>query len=161
MDQSESGRLLEYLAGIEGAANMWEAGEALGMQRQDTENAATDLMAQGYLAIANLSGGVRVTQEGLDWLQKNGGGPAGQAAPDLDGWLQSVENAGSLGLSGAGLQDFRLDMETLRLQSRRSGSLPGVLSACLGAVHKALAASSDPQAAELATQAEALLEQIK
>jgi hypothetical protein len=156
MDEAVKIQLLEHLAGVDGPANMWEAGKALGMDRSVTEDVSTDLMAQGYLAIANLSGDVRVTEDGRSWLAQAGGAPATAPPGDLSGWLESVRSAGDLDLSGAALADFKLDIETLALQQKRNYILTPVITACLDSICQALESSSDSKAARLSEQGRTL-----
>ena len=90
MDNEEQGRmqLLEKLAAGKNGGNMWKVGESLGWDRQTTEDVATDLMGRGLLAIANLSGGVRVTDEGAAHLAQCSGAALQSGASEglLNGW---------------------------------------------------------------------------
>ena len=157
MNEHSQMQLLELLAAGKGPANMWEAGEQLGWDRHTTEDMATDLMAKGLVAIASLSGGVRVTEEGLSHLSRFGGSGSGEPAPDgLTGWLAELKAAGDMGLSSGAGADLRVDIETMEAQLKRGRPLKDVLSALLSAMQSALATSEQQKAKELMARGESL-----
>jgi hypothetical protein len=57
-------------------ASMHDAGKAIGLDREDAGKLAETLIAEGYLEIRTLSGGVGMTQLGIE------SGKAGTEAPD-------------------------------------------------------------------------------
>ena len=159
MDNEEQGRmqLLEKLAAEKNGGNMWKVGESLGWDRRTTENMATDLMGRGLLAIANLSGGVRVTEEGMAHLtQCSGAALQSGASEGLAQWLAAVEALGALGASPADKADFAADLAAMKAQLQRSRPLPQVLPALLSAMQGALQKADHPQAAGLAERAQAI-----
>ena len=142
-------KLMEFLEGVSQAgdcANMWQVGQAMGLDRGATETLATDLLAQGALEMVNLSGKVRLSESGR---QICGG-------DDLARLLGDFQAAGGLGLTGEALQDMSADLATLKAQLTRSRPLPPVVTACLAALEVTLAKSRAPEAAGLAQRATAL-----
>ncbi|MFH1034859.1 MAG: hypothetical protein V1806_10175 [Pseudomonadota bacterium] len=145
---------LEFMAALAQAgeeANMWQAGQSLGLDRGATEALAMDLLAQSALEVVNLSGKVRITPAGRQLCAGQDGG-----GDDLAGFLADLDAAGGLGLAGAALQDLAADLATLKAQLTRSRPLMPVLKACLAALETTLAKSTAPQAPALATRASAL-----
>ncbi|MGD9009095.1 MAG: hypothetical protein PVG41_14300 [Desulfobacteraceae bacterium] len=61
-------------------ASMHDVGEAIGLDREAAGKLAEELIAQGYLEIRTLSGGVGITQLGID------SGKAGNEATDSADW---------------------------------------------------------------------------
>ena len=159
MDEAQSQEFLRMINQAGPSGSMWEAGEAMGLDRNDTEAIATDLMAQGLLEMVSLDGKLRVTQSGEDFLNADShllSGPGGS-----DGGLASLvadlKAAGAAGLSGAKALDLAADVACLAAQLERSQPLDAVVQACLKTVNQALSGSSQPGAKELAKRAEGLL----
>ncbi len=147
---------LEFLGGLSQAgdqANMWQTGQAMGLNRDASEALAMDLMSQGLLEIVNLSGKVRLTEAGRRAL-----GPASGPGDGLEALVRDLEAAGDLGLKGASAQDLAADLATLRAQLGRSRPLMPVVKACLAALESLLGRSSASEAADLAKRAAALRE---
>ncbi len=160
MQKDDQGQmqLLKELANEKGPANMWEIGSRLGWDRQTTEDLATDLMARSLLAIANLSGGVRVTEEGMSCLaQLDGSGVQAGAAESIGSWLEALEAAGDVGLSSAAKEDLLVDISTMKAQLKRKRPLSGVLAALLTAMQAALDTAENPRAKELFDRSKALI----
>lgn len=157
MDEERS---LEFLRLIDQAGqdgNMWETGEAMGLERYQSEDLATDLMGRGYLEMVSLNGKVRLTQDGKDHL-RGAGSPAGGGGGGLAALLADLQAAGAAGLSGAAARDLAVDIACLEAQTRRSQPLQAVVRACLEEIGRALAKSSLPASRELARRADSLAE---
>jgi hypothetical protein len=151
MDQSKQQEYLERLAQAGDSANMWEVGQAMGLDRGATEALATALLAQEALQMVSLSGKVCLTETGRNLC---GGGAAG--SDDLARFLADLQAAGGLGLSGEALQDLGADLATLKAQLTRSRPLMPVLKACLAALETTLAKSRAPETPALTARAAAL-----
>ncbi len=144
----DENKRLEFLSAVEqagGQANMWEIGEALGLERAHTEQVSTSLFGDGLLELVSLAGAVRITERGR--------AQAGGGDQDLDAWLDDAGKACHLVLEGTAAQDLSLDLETIRSQQKRTAPHPTIISTCLSAAEQAFNASAHPQAAELARRA--------
>lgn len=150
MEQEKQREFLERLAQAGEQANMWEVGQAMGLDRGQTEALATALLAQEALQMVSLSGKVCLTETGRALC----GGAAG--ADSLASLLEGLRASGGLGLTGSALRDLTADLATLEAQLTRSQPLLPVVKACLAALETALAQSRQPQAAGLAARAAAL-----
>ncbi len=138
-------RFLREVAG--GQDNMWKAGQALGLERGETESLALELAGEGLVEIVSLSGKLRLTPEG----QKQ----VGQPGPEVGGLelaevLERIRQELPLGLGGQELGDVEVDLNCLELQLKRSKPLKPVVSACIKALRHALETSGEPRALELA-----------
>lgn len=156
MDQAESQQFLAIINQAGQSASMWEAGEAMGLERHQTEAIATELMAMGHLEMVSLGGKVRLTQSGQDLLSA-----AGPVPEKSDGGLASLvadlKAAGTAGLNGAAAADLSADVACLAAQLERSQPLGEVVQACLKAVRQALIGSPQPESQELAKRAGELI----
>ncbi len=132
-------------------ANLWQAGGEMGLDRPATEVLAMDLMAGGILEVVNLSGKVRLTDQGRGLL----GGGDGEL--DLAGLVAALESL-NLGLGQPAAGDLLADLACLKAQAGRSRPLLPVIKACLAAVETALGQSRHPEAKALAARAGALRE---
>jgi len=132
-------------------ANLWQAGGEMGLDRPATEVLAMDLMAGGILEVVNLSGKVRLTDQGRGLL----GGGGGEL--DLAGLVAALESL-DLGLGQPAAGDLLTDLACLKAQAGRSRPLLPVIKACLAAVETALGQSRHPEAKALAARAGALRE---
>jgi len=160
MDDARSLKLLEQVAAAGEAANLWQAGEALGLDRGQAEDLGTGLMAQGYLEVVNLSGAVRITESGRQALAQLQAAPAGQAGDDLAGLVADLEQAQeALGLAEKVAADLKADVGALKAQLGRSRPLLPVVRALLAALEQGLENSSQGRARELAARVRALREQ--
>lgn len=133
-------------------ANLWQAGGEMGLDRPATEVLAMDLMAGGILEVVNLSGKVRLTDQGRGLLGGGGGGEL-----DLAGLVAALESL-DLGLGQPASGDLLADLACLKAQAGRSRPLVPVVRACLAAVETALGQSRHPEAKTLAARAGALRE---
>jgi hypothetical protein len=146
MDPEQRSRFLQAIAAAGDSADMWQAGQDLGLERSDTESLATALMAEGLLEMVSLSGKVRLTPAGRQLLDT----ASPEEELDLAAWLQAVAAADGLGLPEPAARDLAADLATLEAQLQRSQPLTAVVNACLEAIADALAASDSPLAQELA-----------
>lgn len=133
-------------------ANLWQAGGEMGLDRPATEVLAMDLMAGGTLEVVNLSGKVRLTDQGRGLL---GGGSGAEL--DLAGLVAALESL-DLGLAAPAAGDLAADLACLKAQAGRSRPLIPVIKACLAALETALGQSRHPEAQALAARAGALRE---
>lgn len=147
----------ELLAAVQQAgdsANLWEAGQSLGLERSRAEDLGTGLMAEGLLEMVNLGGAVRVSPAGADLLA--GGGGLGAGGDDLANLVSDLETAGGLGLAEKVAADLAADVTALKAQLGRSRPLLPVVRACLEALEENLGGSGDEKAKDLARRAAAL-----
>jgi len=131
--------------------NMWAIGEALGLDRNQTQDLFMDLAAEGLVEIKSLSGTVLLTEEGRN--------TAGEPGPDsspmdslggLAGFITSFEaSLDGLGLDTQIRQDLEVDISTLKGQIARSKKLPAVLEATFEAVKEALSRVPGTAASDL------------
>lgn len=160
MHEAQSQEFLRMISQAGPSGSMWEAGEAMGLDKNDTEAIATDLMAQGLLEMVSLDGKLSVTQSGEDFL--NAANPSlsgsGGAGGGLTSLVADLRAAGAAGLSGTQAIDLTADVACLAAQLERSQPLDAVVQACLKTVSQALASSPQPEAKELAKRVESLLD---
>lgn len=146
MDEVKRLEFLRQLAQAGEAANMWTAGQAVGLDRASTEQLSLDLLTQGVLEMASLSGGVRLTAAGQSELE---GAPSPQKSADLGAVLAAILAADELGLPPEAAADLRADLATLQAALGRSAPHAQVLETCLKAVDAALGQAPDGRAASL------------
>lgn len=122
---------------------MWVVGQSIGLERSETESLAMDLVAEGFLEIKSLSGGVALTQTGLALFEA---GASQDAEPvTLGTILERMETfLNERDLPPAVRQNLAADIQTLRAQSGRTSPLPAVLETVLNAVREALSGLSSP-----------------
>ncbi|RJX33423.1 MAG: hypothetical protein C4525_09150 [Desulfarculus sp.] len=137
---------LRQLASAGAKANMWRAGEAVGLDHAATEQLSLDLMAQGLLEMASLSGAVRLTESGQAELD---GAPSPDKAADLGAVLREINETRGLGLEEPAAADLKADLATLQAALQRRAPHAAVLETCLKAVAAALAKAAGPAAAAL------------
>ncbi len=159
MDQAQSQEFIRKISQAGPSGSMWEAGEAMGLSRNDTEAIATDLMSQGHLEMVSLDGKLSVTQSGEDFLNAAGSSLSGSGGSggDLALLVADLRAAGAAGQSGTVAIDLVADVACLAAQLERSKPLEVVVQACLKAVSQGLAGSPQPEAQKLATRAKSFL----
>ncbi|MCF8032115.1 MAG: hypothetical protein K9K66_02595 [Desulfarculaceae bacterium] len=140
MDDLKKLEFLKALAEAGDSANMWTAGEAVGLEHNAIENLGVELMNQGYLEMASLSGGVRLTDKGSEELA---GADGAEKAPDLEQMLQRIVDAG-LDLGPGANANLTADIATLRAALKRSHPLAPVVKACMAAIDAALQMAGAP-----------------
>lgn len=134
MDEVKSLEFLRAVAAAGDKANMWSAGEAVGLDRGATESLSLELMDQGYLEMASLSGAIRLTAKGGEELQ---GAAGAEKAPDLEALLERIAGR-ELDLGPTAARDLKADVATLRAALGRSRPLNPVIKSCLAAIDGAL-----------------------
>ena len=128
---------------------MWALGQKLGLDRARTEDAAMALVGEGLIEIKSLSGGLALTEDGKKEAAALAG-PAETQSPDVAAFIQKAFLAApALGLVAAQLEDFKIDLETFRLQQQRSRPLPSLIESLRQAIKETLQASKVPEAAQL------------
>jgi hypothetical protein len=147
--------LLQAVQARGGEANMWEAGQALGLTRDQTEGLATEAMGESLLEMVSLSGKVRLTEQGAEAA---GAGQGGAEESGLSGLVSQAAALGEAGLPPAQAKDLAADLACLQAQLGRSRPLPAVVRACLESLAGLLEASSQEAAHDLAARARVLLD---
>jgi hypothetical protein len=132
------------------SVSMWDVGEKLGLEKFRIEDLCMGMASEGLLEIKNLSGGMGLTEVGLERVQGlDSAGGSGQTG-DVGSLLGMLEGAlPDLGLGASAQKDMTLDIQTLRLQLARSKPLPGVQSAALAEIRRVLEMSSAEKAGPL------------
>jgi hypothetical protein len=151
MDEVKSLEFLRAVAAAGDKANMWSAGEAVGLERGATESLSLELMDQGYLEMASLSGAIRLTAKGGEELQ---GATEAEKAPDLEALLDRIAGR-DLDLGPTAAKDLKADLATLRAALGRSRPLNPVIKSCLAAIDGALEKAGN-SAGDLRSQLAAL-----
>ena len=151
MDDNTKLEFLKAIAAAGDSANMWTAGEALGLEHNVIENLGVGLMEQGYVEMASLSGGVRLTAKGGEELA---GAAGAEKAPDLEQLLDRIAKT-NLDLGPQANTDLKTDLLTLRAALGRSRPLIPVVKACMAALDAALE-KAGPAGASLRQQLAAL-----
>lgn len=129
--------------------SMWTVGEELGLDRSKTEDLAMELVSEGLLEIKNLSGGIGLTEAGLEKLKESGPVSDFPVAENLDDLIKRLEStADEPGLPDAERGDLKIDLESLNIQLRRSKKSPEVINALLKVVSRILADSNQADLAE-------------
>ncbi|MCB2185708.1 MAG: hypothetical protein KQJ78_04780 [Deltaproteobacteria bacterium] len=137
---------LEKLAAAGGQGSMWDLGQGLGLDRAATEPLGLELMSEGLVEMASLSGGIRLTEAGREALSPpETGGHGG-----LKDLLKELANAGTLGLGSPAAGNLTVDVATLRSALERQDPLPQVVNALVKSLVHALEQAGDPRAAGLA-----------
>ncbi len=146
--------LREFYAQTDGnpqkSVSMWEVGEKLGLERFRIEDLCMGMASEGLLEIKNLSGGMGLTEAGLERVRglDSTGRPGGSG--DIGALIARLEDAlPDLGLSASVQKDLALDIQTLRLQLARSKPLSGIREAVVSEIRRVLAMSSADRAASL------------
>lgn len=143
MDDIKRVEFLRAIAAAGDKANMWTAGEAVGLDRTATETLSLEFMDRGYLEMASLSGAVRLTPQGGEELE---GAAGAEKAPDLEALLGRIA-AQDLDLGPIASANLKADLATLRAALGRSRPLNPVVKACLAAIDGALENVGAPGAA--------------
>lgn len=135
-------------------ASMHDVGAAIGMDREAAGKLAEELIAQGYLEIRTLSGGVGITQLGIE------SGKAGNEAPDSADWhlggttildekdhtaveaaLEAIKNAvGKNNASYPQMETVVMDIKTIEIQMLSPQPKTAVVREVFLSLHQTLAA---------------------
>jgi hypothetical protein len=129
---------------------MWDVGEKLGMERFQIEDLCMGMASQGLLEIKNLSGGMGLTDAGVERVQGLASPGHSGSSGDVGAFISSLEDAlTDLGLSETAQKDLAMDIQALRLQLARSKPLPGVQEAVLSEIRRVLEMTSAVKVAPL------------
>ena len=132
------------------SVSMWAVGEKLGLERFKIEDLCMGMASEGLLEIKNLSGGMGLTESGVEKVQGLGGASGAGGAGDAGEILARLEKAlPDLGLGAAAQKDMALDIQTLRLQLARSKPVAGGQKAVSAEIRRMLDMAKAEQAAPL------------
>jgi hypothetical protein len=142
--------LKETAGELTSQVSMYDMGERIGLDRNEASRAAENIMAEGWAEVRTLSGGIGITQKGIDAAVALGGGNAGQQViPGLGsgalleaGARQSVETvvAGlklqteSVGLGFEVLAELVADLRTIDAQLASPRPKTAILRACFKSI---------------------------
>ena len=152
-----------------GKVSMYDLGQALGIDREDAQEAAQALFGAGLAAIVSLSGSIRITAEGIARVQADDP-TAGKAAAVRLGEetvlpvevRQALETTTALLKSQVGqrgwafdlLSEIMADLKTLDAQLQSPRPKTAIVRACLQSIAAVL---SRPDAGDLRGPVTALL----
>ncbi len=140
-------------------ASMYDIGNDLGMDKADASGIAEALMGYGCLEIRTLSGGIAVTEAGLDLAVELGAEIGGRKRDDsralndrpvLDEAMRAaVETlmtdiksmAGGLNLDYDAIDELTADLRTVDAQLMSPKPKTSILAACLNSIRNTLKAS--------------------
>lgn len=131
--------------------SMYDMGERIGLDRNEASRAAENIMAEGWAEVRTLSGGIGITQKGIDAAAALGGGGnkgpgaisgLGSGALLEAGARQSVETvvAGlklqteSAGLGFEALAEMVADLRTIDAQLASPRPKTAILRACFKSI---------------------------
>ncbi len=132
---------------LDAQVSMYEIGESLGMDRERAEQMAQELMMDDLAAFKTLSGGIGITQTGVETVRPDRA-RAGKAVrlgdhPYLDSTGRAAvadivdrikPEAGRLGLPYEALDQLVADLRSLDCQMVAPGARTPIVRACLEAV---------------------------
>jgi hypothetical protein len=138
--------------------SMYDIGERIGIDRNEASRATENIMAEGLAEVRTLSGGIGITQKGIDAAAGLGcgGNPEqialyglGSGALLEAGALQSVETvvaslkiqARSAGLGFEALAELVADLRTIDAQLASSRPKTAILRACFKSILGLLASA--------------------
>ncbi len=153
--------------------SMYEIGEAIGLDRDATQKTAESLMGEGLVEIKTLSGGIGITQSGIEEIEEINGGQAvdNHALLSLSNGLilnpsdnQLVETVihnikhdiNDLGLGFDDLADITVDIRTVEVQLTAKNPKTAIIRACFDSISTGLEKS---QKSDLLKQVRDLLKQ--
>jgi hypothetical protein len=138
--------------------SMYDIGERIGLDRNEASRATENIMAEGWAEVRTLSGGIGITQKGIDAAAALGGfgnpeqfalSGLGSGALLEGGALQSVETvvailklqAQSAGLGFEALAELVADLRTLDAQLASPRPKTAILRACFKSILGLLASA--------------------
>jgi len=156
IDETGKNFLLELFRQTDGKtsakASMYDIGAAVGMEKQDAKRMAEELMAWNLIEIRTLSGGIAITNDGIEKARQMGAS-GGAAAAGLgnalildDAALKAVENVitglkteiGKSGLNFETLNELVADIRTVDAQLFSSKPKTAIIRECFRSVKAAL-----------------------
>jgi len=130
--------------------SMYDMGERIGLNRNEASRAAENIMAEGWAEVRTLSGGIGITQKGIDAAAALGGGNTGREVISglgtgalLEvGARQSVEivvaglrlQIESIGLGFETLAELVADLRTIDAQLASPRPKTAILRACFKSI---------------------------
>ena len=153
-------RQMEFLAeayrltggDLSAKVSMYDVGEAIGADRDEASMLAQELMGLSLLDVRSLSGGIGITEQGVEAVAPSGpaGGPAADRlgdGPILSGADAGIVNrvmdrvkkdAGGLGLAFDALNELMADIRTVDVQMASPRPKTAVILACFDAMATSL-----------------------
>ncbi len=142
------------------AVSMYEAGEQVGMDRQQSARVAEKLLADGLLELRSLSGAVALTPGGREAVAvlapADDGGPSGLGDdPLLDETRQQAvtgvtadlrQRAGKMGLEFEALSELLADLKTIEAQLTSPRPRTAIVRVCFESIDEILQAADDDEA---------------
>jgi len=141
-----------------GSTSMYEVGSGLGLEKDTARQMAENLMSEGLVEIRSLSGGIAVTDDGIEAAKRLGAGEGDNAdakarlteGPILDGpGREAVEaliaflktQAGGLQLPYDPLAELMADLRTVDAQLASPRPKTAVVRSCFESVRTILASA--------------------
>ncbi|MFH0729631.1 MAG: hypothetical protein V2B19_25230 [Pseudomonadota bacterium] len=138
--------------------SMYDIGERIGLDRNESSRATENIMAEGWAEVRTLSGGIGITQKGIDAAATLGGGGRtgqsvisglGSGALMEAGALQSVETVVAglklqtqcAGLGFEALAELVADLRTIDAQLASPRPKTAILKACFKSILGLLASA--------------------
>lgn len=133
--------------------SMYDLGAEFGMDKETARRTAETLMSDGYLEVRTLSGGIGITQDGIDAVHRLRPGTGGGAAVRLgDGPViseqerEAVETlstaiktaCGESGLSFDALAELITDLRTIDAQLASPKPKTAIIRACFASIRSIL-----------------------
>ncbi len=157
IDEAGKNFLLELFRQTDGKtsakASMYDIGAALGMEKQDAKHIAEELMGWNLIEIRTLSGGIAITNDGIEKARQMGATGGTAAAVGLGNALilddaahKAVENVinglkaeiGKSGLNFETLNELVADIRTVDAQLFSSKPKTAIIRECFRSVKAAL-----------------------
>ena len=141
-------------------ASMYEVGEAIGLDRDAAQKTAEHLMGEGLIEIKTLSGGIGITQSGIEKIEEIDGGEADQGQAPLslsDSLILSPSDVriletvitnikygiNDLGLDFEDLADLTIDIKTIDIQLTSQNPKTAIIRECFNSISTCLSKSKN------------------
>ncbi len=162
-------KLYQLTEGNAGAqVSMFEVGAAVGLEKEAARRLAEDLIAEGFVEIKTLSGGIGITAQGIDTAQPAGRIGAGttldlgngplveeNGRQTLERLLDEIKNSLASGATPYGrLEEMVMDIKTIEIQLLSPRPKTAVIREVLRSLQDGLAVSG---AATLAAEVEKMI----
>jgi hypothetical protein len=148
--------------------SMFDVGAAMGLEKEAARKLAEDLIAEGWIEIRTLSGGIGITTEGIDMAQPAGGSGAGgnlslgdgplledKSRPALERILTEIKKSvTSSPAPYARLEEVVIDIKTIDIHLLSPRPKTAVIKAVLQSLKDSLLSTG---ASGLAKQVETLI----
>ena len=161
LSENETRFLMELFEKIKGmtagSTSMYEIGTGLGLEKDEARQMAENLMSEGLIEIRTLSGGIAITDDGIEAAKSLGAGEGDEAdtkalltdEPILDApGREAVEavsaflkvNVADLELAFDPLAEFMADLRTVDAQLASPRPKTAVVRSCFESVREVLKA---------------------